>query len=148
MEQIKILNEDILSGNFEKASKIVSQLSLDFFTKKIVSLAYKNTSLVYYSFVQYLIAKNECADYHSIASQLLSTSLCLIKGAYTSAYFHALRAIEIEPQNIKHKEFLLFFYKNPENVLSIEIAMKTANEILAKDPENEVAQEVLYEKVM
>jgi len=41
----------------------------------------------------------------------------------------------------------LFFYKNPENVLSIEMAIKTANEILAKDPENEVAQEVLFEKV-
>jgi len=147
MEQIKALNEYIISGNFEKACKIVDELSLDFFTKKLLSLAYKNTSLVYYSFVQYLIAKNECADFHSIASQLLSTSLCVLKGAYASAYFHALRAIEIEPENMKHKEFLLFFYKNPENVLPAAKAMETATEILAKDPENKIAQEVLFEKV-
>lgn len=31
MEQIKALNEHIVSGNFEKASKIVGELSLDFF---------------------------------------------------------------------------------------------------------------------
>ncbi len=147
MEQIKALNEYIISGNFEKAGKIVDELSLDFFTKKILSFAYKNTSLVYYSFVQYLIAKNECADYHSIASQMLSTSLCVLKGAYTSAYFHALRAIELEPENKKHKEFLLFFYKNPENVLPLEKAVQIANELLACDPENETAQEVLFEKV-
>jgi hypothetical protein len=78
---------------------------------------------------------------------LLSTSLCVIKGAYTSAYFHALRAIELEPENKKHKEFLLFFYKNPENVLPFEKAMQIANELLANDPENETAQEILFEKV-
>ncbi len=135
MQEVKNLNELILSGNFEMANKIVSKLSLEVVTKKLLSLSYKEASPIYYSFVLYLIKEDECADNHSIAAQLLSTSLCHLKDAYKYAYWHALRAVEMEPLNVQHKEFLLFFHENPENILFSEKAIETANDIFTGDSE-------------
>jgi len=147
METIKRINELILNYKLEEASKLLQEISLDFFANKIISLAYKNSSLLYYSFIEFLINQNQNAEYHSIASQLLSSSLCHFNGAYQSAYFHALKAIELEPENIKYKEFILFFYEIPENILSFEKAQEIANEIIKTEPQNIVANQILFGKV-
>ena len=60
----------------------------------------------------------------------------VFNGAYWVAYRHTRRAIELEPENDRNKESLLSFYDIPDKILSMEEALKVAEEVLREKPDS------------
>ena len=81
---------------------------------------------------------------HGLASDVLASgALCQLPGAYQIAWYHARRAVELAPDDIGYREFLLFFYGNPEALLTRAEAVAIAQDLLVRDPGNEAARSVL-----
>jgi hypothetical protein len=68
------------------------------------------------------------------------------RGCVSTAYYHAKRAVQIEPSDVASKELLLFLHIVPEQLVSKEEAIRIAKEILEIDPLNKTALNFLSEK--
>ena len=99
-------------------------------------MAWEKKDVSVYLFLEFLLLKNECADYHRIAADLLQGALCFLGGAYWVAYRHTRRAIELEPENDRNKESLLSFYDISDEILSMEEVLKIAKEVLGENPDS------------
>jgi hypothetical protein len=100
-------------------------------------------SIALYTFICFLLLDNESAKLHHCASAMLSMALVSFEGAYSAGLLHARRALKLEPNNIKHKEWLLFFYGIPDKIMSNEEAFSIAQEILQTDSTNKIASKAL-----
>lgn len=87
------------------------------------------------------------ARLHSIALDSLCNPLCHLEGAYLAAFYHAKKCIELEPNNMQYREFLLFFASVPNDVFEEKSAMNWAKDILKDDPNNEVAKNYIEENL-
>ncbi|MCW6086064.1 MULTISPECIES: hypothetical protein [Clostridium] len=90
-----------------------------------------------------MLCKQESSALHYIASELFSMPLCHVTGAYNSSLFHARRAIELDPNNISYKEYILLFYNLPEKLIGQYEAKKFAQEVIEKLPNSKVALYIL-----
>ncbi|MGG4267247.1 hypothetical protein [Peribacillus simplex] len=135
--------QEVISGNFVKAKHLSLNMDIDSLRDSLFLIAYDNENLTPYGFVNYLLFENETAQLHYLASFLLSMALNHLDGAYQTAFFHATRASELEPNDISYMEDLLFFYGIPDQLLSKRRANDIAMQILKKDPDNKVASSVL-----
>lgn len=140
---IKNLRTLILSGQFLKAQEVASQMSFKDMENLLLELAYETESIALYSFVFSLLIETENSDLHYLASELLTQPLCHIEGAYQAGYFHAKKAIELSPDDIQLQEYLLLFYEIPESLLSKEEAVILAHKILVRNPNSQVALNLL-----
>jgi len=138
----KFIN-NIVQGNFSEV--LLEHTDADFLEKckLILRQAFETGSLCFYGYFEYLIKNNNLAIYHYQASLTLSSALCHIEGAYQLAYFHAIEAAKIEPSDASYKEFILFFYNTPENLMTVDECQIYINEILRLDPENKTAIDLL-----
>lgn len=100
--------------------------------------------MLVYAFLCYVLYDTNTAYLHNLTSVIMSTALCHIQGAYQTAFFHAKKAIELAPNDLNFKEFLLFFYVIPEKLLSHDEAMIIAKEILMKR-DSKPARQILNE---
>ena len=126
----------ITESEFEKAEEFCRQLNVAELSGILDELAWEKEDVSVYLFLEYLLLKNECADYHRIAADLLQGVLCFLGGAYWVAYRHTRRALELEPENDRNKESLLSFYDIPDKILSMEEALKVAEEVLREKPDS------------
>ncbi len=137
------LEKYILSGDFYKAKILVKHLTIKKLDEILFKLTYHGKSIAPYGFIWFLINENENAEYHSIASVLLSNGINYLPNAYNLALFHARRAVNLSPKNIGHKQFLLFFYNLPERLISESEALKIAKDVLKKYPDDRIALDVI-----
>ncbi|WP_256093151.1 hypothetical protein [Lysinibacillus sphaericus] len=134
----------ILSFNFKEAEKLYLKSNFEQFYSELISIAYDNRNMIYYTFLHYLIMKKETAELHNLAFSLCVHALTPIEGAYHCALYHAQRAIELtNEQDVGDLENLLFIYGVPDQVVSDEKALETCHKILALEPSNEIAKSVL-----
>lgn len=126
----------ITESEFEKAEEFCRKLSVVELSGILDELAWEKEDVSVYLFIEYLLLKNECADYHRIAADLLQGALCFLSGANWVAYRHCRRALELEPENYRNKESLLSFYDIPDQILSMEEALKIAEEVLREKPDS------------
>ncbi|WP_342534913.1 hypothetical protein MKY08_09260 [Lysinibacillus sp. FSL M8-0337] len=141
---LKNLEKLILSFNFKEAEKLYLKSNFEQFYSELISIAYDNRNMIYYTFLHYLIMKKETAELHNLAFSLCVHALTPIEGAYHCALYHAQRAIELtNEQDVGDLENLLFIYGVPDQVVSDEKALETCHKILALEPSNEIAKSVL-----
>lgn len=140
----ELLQANILSGKFAEASKQVKNMEFSRFRDILMELAYESDQdIIIYTFIDHLLMEQESEPLHSLACDLLCHPFCHIKGAYKSALYHTRRALMLEPDNIGHKEMLLFFYQVPDlsdELVPKEEAMNIAKQILKEDPRNGAAK--------
>jgi len=138
-------NDAILLGDFVKAKELASQMDRDSLRDTLFLLAYDNENIATYGFVSYLLLEEETSEFHYIASYLFSMALNHLEGAYQTSFHHAKKAVELSPNDINFKEYLLFFNVNPDKLLGNEEAFNIANEILKNEPNNKATLSVISE---
>lgn len=136
------LNYELINGNFFEAKFWASKLTDKEMFDCLMRIAFENQNILSYVFVTYLISIDNTAELHSLASDILGSPLCHLNGAYQGALFHARRALELDPNNIRYKEWILFFYEIPDRLVSREEAEKIASDILKENPSNWAAQKI------
>ncbi|MFM1655114.1 hypothetical protein ACI7RC_23915 [Brevibacillus sp. B_LB10_24] len=139
-----MIKEAILKGDLLTAKEQVAAIDFSVLSDLLHELAYETGDLVCYTFVNFLIySQGESSDLHHLASSLLSHPLCYIEGAYRSALLHSRRALELSPEDVGLKEYLLLFHIIPEELVSKEEAIEIANMVLQIDPKSQVAKNII-----
>ena len=131
------------SNDFFALEKELGREDVKFLESDFVGLVFDHKSLIWYSLICMLLIKKETAELHWIAAFVLSYPLCHLPGAYASALYHTRKAIQLDPNDIELKEFLLLFYEIPDQLVGKEEAIKIANEILEVKPSSSAAKGVL-----
>ncbi|MBD2844975.1 hypothetical protein IDH44_07220 [Paenibacillus sp. IB182496] len=140
------LQKHILQGDFEQASQLVTGTSMFELEGILLEIAYDSESVSVYNFLCHLIEKHETGALHSIASTLMSNPLCFISGAYAKGFYHAKRAIELEPEDVTLKELILFYSLLPDQLVTKDEANEYAKQILLTAPKNKTALDFLNNK--
>lgn len=136
-------NDNILMGRFTNIVDIESELSFEELESSLLELAFDSQSISVYAYILYLIRIKESGDLHYLAYMVLFHSLNFLEGAYYTALYHAKTAVLLSPERIIYKENLLLFYELPEKLLSEEEAKIVIDDILKKNPTNELALNLL-----
>lgn len=136
-------NDAILRGDFLTAKELASQMDMETLNDNLFLIAYDEENITPLGFINFLLVKEETSEYHYIASFLLSMALNYLEGAYQIAFHHAKRAVELTPNDISYKEYLLFFNTIPDKLLNNEEAQEIANEILEYEPTNKTALSIV-----
>lgn len=129
----------VLEFKFDEASKLLVNLDELTITSAIDDLGHDKPGVLAYVFVSYLISHDEKAIYHHVASILMSGAFCHFPEGHLAGYYHARRALELDPTNIQFKESLLYLRVIPEKILGKEEAIQLAKEILNEKPDSESA---------
>jgi tetratricopeptide (TPR) repeat protein len=98
-------------------------------------------SIGIYTFIVRLLLEHEISELHSYAASVLELSLW--EGAYTSALSHMRRAVELSPNNLIYKEYLLMYAGMPDCTFEKGEAIKLAQEVLAIKPLSDTALRTL-----
>lgn len=140
-----ILDQLILTGKFAQATEMVKHISLPEMYNAIFNIAYEHENICAYSFICFLLIKNESTELHCQASSILQIAFPHLNGAYASALWHTRRALELSPNNTEIEESLLFFYFLPlkEKLINNEEALSLAKIILTKKSNSVVAQDII-----
>jgi len=140
------LERYILSANFKDAEAKYHKMDFQQFDDEIIISAYNNKNMIYYTFLHYLLMKEESAKLHNLAFSLFVNALTPIEGAYHCANYHAQRAVELtNEQDTFSLEHLLFLNIVPDQLVSDEKAIDICHKILALDPSNNTAKSSLKE---
>jgi hypothetical protein len=105
------MKKAIFNYEFEEAKKIFFKVNVQEQDEILSLIAYDNDSILMYTFLCYLISEKNTSYMHHLTSLIMSTALCHIQGAYQCAYYHARKALELSPENVDLKEYLLFFMR-------------------------------------
>ena len=135
-----MLHQFLLENKIDEAGMLIKNIDRELLNKEIqdvlLEVSFSKQSMVPYAVILKLLFEEESANLHAFASILLSNPLCWIEGAYYAGFYHQKRAIELEPQNIAFKEYLLSYNLLPDKILSDEEALKICKQILKDDPDN------------
>ncbi len=145
-KKLEVLVECILKGNFKEAEDVLVSITEQTYAGCLASIDFNKANMMLYTFACYLIAKDESVDNHLLAVGLLQTIINYFEGAYDSAYYHAKRALELEPDNIVCMQTILCFYKMPDHPIYEEEAVPLALKILEREPDSQGALEVVTHK--
>ncbi|WP_243292156.1 hypothetical protein [Bacillus sp. FJAT-47783] len=142
-----LLKSHILNANFAEASKLAKMMEVSKLNELLIELAFEcSEDIIIYTFVCHLLIEQESEALHSLACGLLCHPFCHIGGAYKSALYHTRKALMLDPEHIGHKEMLLFFYEVPDlpdESITKEEALNIANQILEKEPHNQIAKDFI-----
>lgn len=141
---IKEILDLILIGEFDLAYEKEIEMNKNI-SNSLFDISYDLANIAMYSYYNYKIAKRENAEDHYQASLILSLMLNYYNGAYDMSLYHAKKAIELDPNNLGYKEYILFFHYNPDLTASIdkEKFKNYAFELLDSDPNNVAAKTFL-----
>ncbi|MGE4258626.1 MAG: hypothetical protein AB7F19_04640 [Candidatus Babeliales bacterium] len=123
-------------AKFEEVRELVKDISLDQLFTMMTIISQQEQTLTLYGYVVNLLLHQEIGVTHQLASRVLVELLNTIEGVYVSAYWHAKRAVELAPQEIEYKLWLLKFKTLPGDLLSNDEAVKLAHNIIDIDPDN------------
>ncbi len=140
----KKLENLILAFKFIDAEELYHTNDLQHFHDELISSAYENGNMINYTFLHYLLMKEESAELHNLVFSLFVNALTHIEGAYHCALYHAQRAVELtNEQDTFSLEHLLFLNIVPDKLVSDEQAIEICHKILALDPSNKTAKSSL-----
>jgi hypothetical protein len=137
LKNIKLLldNHDFASLYNYLADKNEEQVSNLLFVT-----AYDDQNLTTYTFANFAIAKNESSKWHFVASFLMAMAFNHLEYGYQIAFYHAKKAIELNPTDLSLKEYILLFYSIPEKLLPQATAVQYAKEILLHNHDSKAAR--------
>lgn len=92
--------ELILKGRFQEAKRLLGRINRYGFNDFILSLGAESSSTAVYGFICSMLLDQEISELHSLAAELLCTSLRNIEGAYYLGLFHSRRAIELADKTL------------------------------------------------
>lgn len=133
----------VAAARFDEAAAMASWLPPDQVRDELLILAFDTGSLAPYAFACAMVSRGASAEWHLVAAELMTLPLCHLTDAYRIALFHARQAAYLAPHDLSLKEFLLFFYNLPEQLISRDEAVALAKAILRQNPESEAARAVL-----
>lgn len=133
-------------AKFDEVRMHVKDIPLDELFKMMSIISQHEQTLTLYGYVVNLLLNQETAVAHQLASRVLVELLNTIEGAYVSAYWHAKRAVELAPEDIEYKLWLLKFKTLPGHLLSNDNAIELAHSIIEIDPDCEEALTILKAK--
>ncbi|TKI67729.1 hypothetical protein FC756_12655 [Lysinibacillus mangiferihumi] len=140
------LEQLILSANFKDAEAFYHKMDFQQFHNQLISIAYDNRNMINYTFLLYLLMKEESAKLHNLAFSLFVIPLTPIGNPHHCALYHAQRAVELtNEQDTLSLEHLLFLNTVPDQLVSNEKAIDICYKILALDPSNKTAKTSLKE---
>lgn len=142
-DEVASVVDCLRTGDIESAVRRAEALPLDPLHQAVLGEAFDHQSVACYALYVGLLLQDESAERHVAASELLSLALNVLPGGYQTAFFHALRAVDLAPDDVSYKEHLLSFHNNPERLLSPDEARRVAQQVLDVDPSNEAGREVL-----
>ncbi len=128
-------------GKIDKAKEIL--LKKDFVPEEIEKWVYNTSNITLYTLAASMLINEESAGEHQWASYLMAMPLCAYNGAYSLGLFHARRALELDPNNVDYKRFLILFHDIPERLIKKNEAIRIAQEVLQEDPDCGVSKNVL-----
>jgi hypothetical protein len=140
IEEVKELLEEL---KFTDLYKLLSQKNDKEIESILFTVAYDYDSLLVYTFINAIIQKNETANWHYIASSIMATAFNQVNNGYQIAYYHALKAIELSPESLELKNYILLFYSIPERLLNKDLALDYARAVYDYDNNNNAARQVL-----
>jgi len=142
-----LLKDAIYRGDIGNAIAHANKISIEELEDLLIEWSFNEPNIIVYTFLtSYLESRND-ARLHSLASDILCHPLCHLEGAYLAAFYHAKKCIELEPNNMQYREFLLFFANVPDDVFEEKSAVNWAKDILKDDPNNEVAKNYIEENL-
>lgn len=134
----------ITQRKFKTALNHIKDIDFKNLMQDIQEAAFIEEDIVYYDFLNYMIQHGyNTAELHYYASEFMATTLNFLPNAYKIAFEHGKKAIELNPNDISLKEYIILFYDIPDQLLDKESAIKYAQEILAIDSGNKTALRVL-----
>ncbi|UED82310.1 hypothetical protein FH508_0010555 [Lysinibacillus sp. CD3-6] len=143
---LKNLEQLILSANFKDAEEIYHKTNFQQFHDQLISIAFDNRNMINYTFLLYLLMKEESAKLHNLAFSLFVIPLTPIGNPHHCALYHAQKAVELtNAQDTLSLEHLLFLNTVPDQLVSDEKAIEICHNILALDPSNKAAKSSLKE---
>lgn len=143
---MKRLTQKIHKGDFENARRLVADLSLKELEDVLMEIAFDTGDEAVYSFVCHLIALEESASLHAIASALMTHPFCFLPDGYARGLYHIRKALELDPMNVPFMEMMLFFQLVPDELVAIEEASEYARKIQSLEPNNRAALDFLNRK--
>ena len=105
--------------------------------------AYDDENLLTYTFSNYVLSKEQSSKWHYIASFLMVMGFNHLTYGYQVAYYHALKAVELNPSDVSLKEYILLFYSIPEKLLPEKMAVAFAHDIYKVKSDNMVVNMIL-----
>ncbi len=114
------VTKHIMNMDFNEAYAIVWNLDEEELEELILDIGTRTMNLTVYSFMNYLLQREEASRFHSVTALLMAFPLCHMEGAYTISLYHARKAIELSPEDASYYEFVLFFEGNPHVYMSKE----------------------------
>lgn len=145
MNDKEVLFQELLDGNIDHAAKLIKKNDRELKNEEVqdvlLEVSISKQSIVPYVVITKLLIEDENANLHAFASTLLSNALCWIEGAYYAGFYHQKRAVELEPQNVAFKEYLLIYNTLPDEILSDKDALEIRKQILAVDPNNKTVKQ-------
>ena len=142
------LKKNIVEGRFAKAKEILYQISDQTERTKLIgsvlcNLAAYGPDATAYAFNCYLILADENIEYHQTAMILLADIISYYEGVFPSSYFHASRVVALSDNNVDSLSSLFHTYGCPDTATTHEESREVALKILAHNPQNEFALQVL-----
>ena len=135
--------DEINDLNIENGLELLKGLSDTEVESAFQGYAFDTRDIRAYTFVTELIRREEKWQWQYLASLIMCTGLCQFEGAYFTAYFHALEAIKLAPDEESLREYVLFFHNIPDRVMSKKEAMEQVKVLLSMNPDNVTGLHVL-----
>ena len=134
----------IKKRDFTEASKMISQKEFKSLFEEILLLAFKEEDILYYDFMCFLLENgHNTSEMQYYTSELMATALNILPNGYKLAFEHAKKALALAPNDDSLKEYLLFFYEIPDQLLDKETAISLARDILKKNPDSVAAKQLV-----
>jgi hypothetical protein len=135
----------IFSGKYSQAASMLSgsNISIDNIKPELLLKAFDSGSISPYAFLCSLLDHREAHVVHEAASEIMSTALSHIPGAYSVALYHARKLVELDPDNVENREYLLLFHAIPDKLINDAEAVELAKDILKRKPDSKAAKGIL-----
>ena len=133
------------NAEFEKAANFLRQVNNVKIKEMLLTIAHESESIVCIGFSSYMFQISNNYFWYDCIISLLLNPLCFIEGAYSLAYHYSKEALKHERSEDNLVQ-MLFFNEIPEKLLADAEALSIAKEVIALNPNNEVAQKYIQYK--
>jgi len=135
-------NNLIKLGRFAEAFNFLNQFSEDEIYE-IISSVGEEHNIASYSFICFLISKNDINLLNGYAISIIYGIMAYLKGAGPLSYSHHLRRLERDPENIDLIEYQIMFHECDDDTFRDPEIRTIAENVLLLRPESEAAQAIL-----
>lgn len=139
------IERNLVNGNFKEVDRLLENVPIN---DTLIEIGYRTENLIVYTYITYRITEAKPIErvfWHLLADSILEHCFNFIEGGYLSALYHIRKAEEIEPENPRVLEALLYIYGLPEQLIDETEAYSIANRLLQIEPDNKSASNTIEE---